>query len=275
MKVYLAVISHSVINGVVNDLKYPNILNSFAYNKGLDELNYESEELTLDSGAFTAWNAGKAVDLDAYKDWAIAVTAKRPNVRCVNLDVIPGEAGRNSTKAERIAGMKQSIENADYLRSFGLNVMEVFHQDEPFDYLDLLLERLPSKDSVLCLSPRNDVSLKAKLEWHNNLLAYLLKKVGKDNLPKTHGLAVTAKTLMTAFPYFSVDSSSYAAPLRFGMVADHDGKMIRYEDFVGHNFGNNNEFGGPSIVIRRMIDEYSKLEQMATSIWAARGIVWK
>lgn len=274
MKVYLAIIPHEKINSVINNMEYPNLLNSFAYFKAIDELEYKPAELTLDSGAFTAWNAGKQVDIDEYKTWALQVSTTRSDVRCVNLDVIPGEVGRSSTKSERIAGMQKSIENADYLRSAGLNIMEVFHQDEPFEFLDLLLDRLPSKDSVLCISPRNDVSTKSKLEWHNQVLAHLLRRCGKENLPRMHGLAVTSKTLMNAFPYFSVDSSSYASPLRFGMVSDYEGKMIRYEDFVGYNFGNNDEFGGVSIVIRRMIEEYTRLETMATSLWKARGIEW-
>lgn len=275
MKIYLAIVQHSIISGVINDLKYPNILNSFAYYKALDDLKYKPVELTLDSGAFTAWNAGKSVDVEAYKNWALDVSAKTANVRCVNLDVIPGEVGRSSTKAERIAGMQQSLENADYLRDAGLTVMEVFHQDEPFEFLDLLLDRLPSKDAVLCISPRNDVSLKAKLNWHRQVLKHLIDRMGKDNLPRMHGLAVTAKTLVLEFPYFSVDSSSYASPLRFGMVADYDGKMIRYEDFIGHNFGGDDTYGASSIVIRRMIEEYVRIEQNATSIWKARGIVWE
>jgi hypothetical protein len=274
VQVYLAIVPQTLINAVISDMQYPYILNSFAYKSAIDTLSYRPTELTLDSGAFTAWNAGKEVDIDLYKDWALELSKQWDNVRCVNLDVIPGEAGRTSTKAERIEGMQVSLENADYLRKAGINVMEVFHQDEPFDFLDLLLDRLPSKESVLCISPRNDVSTKAKLAWHQAVLKHLVDRLGKDNLPKMHGLAVTAKTLMMAFPYFSVDSSSYAAPVRFGRVADFEGKMIKIDEFLGHNF-RNDDFGGVSIVIRRMIDEYIRLERQATSLWASRGIVWE
>ena len=274
MKIYLAIVPQTLINNVISDMEYPNILNSFAYKKAIDTLTYKPTEFTLDSGAFTAWNVGKEVDIEQYKAWSQQMSIEYPNVRCVNLDVIPGEVGRTSTAAERIAGMKISLDNADNLRDAGLNVMEVFHQDEPFDYLDLLISRLPSRESVLCISPRNDVSNKAKLIWHKQVLKHLVDTVGKENLPRMHGLAVTAKSLILEFPYFSADSSSYAAPVRFGRVSDYDGKMITIEEFLGHNH-RNDKYSGVSIVIRRMIDEYIRLEQQTTSIWASRGIVWE
>jgi hypothetical protein len=273
MLIYLAIIPHDVVGPILNDMKFPQILTSFAHSKALNMLDYQPTEMTLDSGAFTAWNIGQKVDVQAYADWALERSISAPNVRCVNLDVIPGEKGRTSTRAERLQGMQDSVANADFLRAQGLNVMEVFHQDEPWEYLDLLLERLPSKESVLCISPRNDVHNQVKLEWHRQVLAYLVNKVGKDNLPRTHGLAVTSKSILLEFPYFSADSSSFAAPLRYGRVMDTDGKMIRNEELTGFNF-RNDEYGGHSIYVRRMIEQYLRMEDMITSVWAKRGVVW-
>lgn len=273
MYVYLAIIPHHVINPVINDMKFPQILNSFAHSKAYGQLTYRPNELTLDSGAFTAWNVGKTVDVAEYRTWAETIAKDFSNVRCINLDVIPGEKGRTSTAAERKIGMQKSVENADFLRENGLDVMEVFHQDEPLEYLDLLVKRLPSKESVLCISPRNDVSLKAKLQWHQLVLKHLVDTLGKDNLPRMHGLAVTARTLMLAFPYFSVDSSSYSSPVRWGTVADEDGKMMRNAEWLGFN-PPNNDHRGYSLLIRQHIESYIRLEIEATTVWKQRGIVW-
>lgn len=273
--IYLAVAGGNSASPVINDLEYPQILNSFAYKKGLDHITYEPNELTLDSGAFTAWNSGKAVDVTQYRDWALEVQKKKPNIRCVNLDVIPGEVGRNSTKAERIIGMQESLENADFLRSAGLNIMEVFHQDEPFDFLDLLLSRLPEK-GVLCISPRNDVSNKSKIAWHNHVLKHLVDKVGIKGLPRMHGLAVTGRAAVLNFPYFSVDSSSYMTPQTYGRVMNHQGQWVTLEEFAGHQFRSTDQDGKPSqMMIRQMINQYRLLEQQATTVWASRGIVWE
>jgi hypothetical protein len=272
MMVYLAVAGGGTALPVINDLEYPQILNSFAYKKGIEGLTYQPKELTLDSGAFTAWNSGKSVDIDLFKTWALSV--KHPNLRIVNLDVIPGEVGRTSTKDERIAGMKKSLDNADYLRAAGLNVMEVFHQDEPWDFLDLLVKRLPDKESVLCISPRNDVSTKSKIEWHRQVLKRLVDTVRIKGLPRMHGLAVTGKSLVIEFPYYSVDSSSFMTPAQYGRVLDHEGKWVKSEELLGHQFRDDKN-GGMSILIRRMIEEYTRIETLATSVWKGRGIVWE
>lgn len=275
MKVYAALAEVKYRGPLFNRMQYPYILSSFAYNKALPLLDYKPEEVTLDSGAFTAWSVGKQVDIDAYKDWALGLSLQYPNVRCINLDVIPGVKGRNSTKAERIEGMKRSVENADYLRAAGLRIMEVFHQDEPIEFLDLLLSRLPEGE-VLCLSPRNDVSLKAKAEWQRALLKYMLDRYGVENFPKTHGLAVTSKKLCLEFPYFSVDSSSYASPAMYGRVTTHEGKTVSSKEFIGFDVRETKEhYKAMNFLLERMLDENLKLGAMAATIWAKRGIEWK
>jgi len=275
VKIYAALADVKARSQLFNEIRYPNLLSSFAYRNGLDVIEYQPEEVTLDSGAFTSWNSGKAVDIDEYRDWALENSIKYKNVRCINLDVIPGEAGRNSTKQERIDGMKKSIENADYLRSFGLNIMEVFHQDEPLEFLDLLLSRLPDK-GVLCLSPRNDVSLKKKSEWQKGVLSHFVKKFEIEDLPRTHGLAVTSKKLITEFPYFSVDSSSYATPAMYGRVINHDGEQMSNKEFMGFDVRNTKEHQVPmNFLFQRMLEQNIKMAEMATTIWKNRGVVWE
>lgn len=257
----------------LNQIEYPYVLNSFAYSSALEKLNYAPFSLTLDSGAFTAWNSGKSVDIAEYADWVLKWQAIAPDVRAVNLDVIPGEAGRTSTAEERKKGMAQSVKNADYLRDKGIRIEEVFHQDEPFEFLDLLVSRLPKGD-VLCISPRNDVSKKQKLAWLNNVLVHLVKTVGKDNLPKMHGLAVTSKDLMLAFPFYSVDSSTYSNPARFGVTFDHDGRGITTKEFLGINVRSGQD-GAMRQMMVQSIDYYKKMQGLVTTTWKRRGIVWE
>jgi len=259
--------------GTMNQIKYPYILNSFAYSNALDKLDYVPKDLALDSGAFTAWNSGKSVDIIKYAEWCLKWKAKQDKVRAVNLDVIPGEAGRTSTEAERKLGMAASIKNADYLRSRGILIEEVFHQDEPFEFLDLLVSRL-AKGDILCISPRNDVSKKKKLIWLQSILTHLVKTVGKDNLPKMHGLAVTSKDLMLAFPFYSADSSTYANPARFGVTFDHNGNGIKVKDFLGINVRSGQESAMRMMMVQS-VDYYKKMEELVTTTWKRRGIVWE
>ena len=273
VKIFLALSGAPTSLGPLNQLQYPYVLNSFAYSKALDKLTYRPKDLTLDSGAFTAWNSGKSVDIVEYAEWCLQWQAKNPSLRAVNLDVIPGEAGRTSTPQERKLGMEQSLKNADYLRGRGISIEEVFHQDEPFEFLDLLVKRLPKGD-VLCISPRNDVSKQKRLAWLNKVLAHLVKTVGKNNLPKMHGLAVTSKDLMLAFPFYSVDSSTYANPARFGVTFDHEGRGITTKDFLGINVRSGQD-GAMRMMMSQSVDYYKKMQGLVTTTWKRRGIVWE
>ena len=275
MKIYLALPSSGSLISSLNQVQYPNILCSFAYKNALNHIDYPMNQLTLDSGAFTAWNSGGSVNIDEYADWCLEWKKKVPHVRAVNLDVIPGEAGRTSTQYEREIGMQKSIENADYLRSKGIEIEEVFHQDEPFEFLDLLISRLP-KGEVLGISPRNDVSKQKRLAWLNSVLVHLVKTVGKDNIPKTHGLAVTSKDLILAFPFYSVDSSTYINPARFGVTHDYDGNGIKTSDVLGFNVKNTaNQIGAMRQMVLMSVDYYKRIEALATTTWKRRGISWE
>jgi len=258
-----------------NAYPYPHVLNSFAYAGGLDKLEYVPENLTLDSGAFTAWNAGKSVDIHKYVEFCHKWMAVKPDLKAVNLDVIPGERGRTSTKAEREAGMEQSLKNADYLRGQGITIEEVFHQDEPFDFLDLLISRMQPNE-VLGISPRNDVNKKQRIIWLKQILKHMVDKYGKDNIPKTHGLAVTNPDSINAFPFYSVDSSTYVNPMRFGAVIDEYGRGMSTKEYLGFNArgGKGKDASAMRLLIYRMMEYYKGIEKNATSTWKARGIDW-
>jgi hypothetical protein len=152
--------------------------------------------------------------------------------------------------------------------------MEVFHQDEPTEFLDLLLSRLPDK-GVLCISPRNDVSTKAKMEWQKGLLSHMMKKYDLEDFPRTHGLAVTSKQLCLSFPYFSVDSSSYAAPAMYGRVITYEGKTVSSKEYMGIDVRETKAHQpAMNFLLERMLEENLRLAAMATTIWKKRCISW-
>ena len=256
------------------DTKAQNVLVSYAYSKGAEEIKHYPEFLILDSGAFSAWTLGKPMDIVAFADWALSKQDVAKKVVTVNLDVIPGEFGRSSTHTERIAGMKQSIENADYLRSRGLEIMEVFHQDEPLIFLDTLLDRLPY-GQILGISPRNDMPVASKERWQSVILRHLVKRYGVKNLPKTHGLAVTAMRLMRGFPYYSVDSSTWAAPMRFGTFTNKWGKMEPTENILPKRANISLASEGVRLAMRESVEAYIHIGKEMTTLWESRGVKWK
>src|SRR5690606_23861026 len=88
-------------------------------------------------------------------------------------------------------------------------------------------------DGVLCISPRNDRSVKARVEWLRKLLGHLLARYGSPaNLPRTHGLAVTGRPMLEAFPFFSGDSSSWMLQYRYNVSIAPDGRTVAQTDVL-------------------------------------------
>ena len=258
----------------MNQIAPKNILVSYEYKNALTPVKWTPEYLIFDSGAFSAWSAGKKVDVVGYADWAVEASKNFPRVVCVNMDVIPGQFGRTSTAAERKAGMALSLKNADYLRSRGLDVMEVFHQDEPREFLDLLISRQTEK-GVLGISPRNDVQVGRKIEWQKTLTSYLFQTRGK-NFPRTHGLAVTSFDMLANFPYYSADSSTWSSPFRFGGYTNEMGKTSKVAKRYGvEKIAYSQSRESVRHLARQGIENQQRMGDAITTLWAKRGIVWE
>lgn len=274
MKIVAAIGHSGPAMKILNSETYPHILSSFAYPKALDKMAYIPDYLIIDSGAFSAWNIGASVDINEYADYVLMRKEKFPHLKAVNLDVIPGEVGRTSTKAERAQGIKDSLKNADFLRSKGIDVMEVFHQDEPATFLDTLCDRL-TPDGILCISPRNDVHQNKKIIWQNAVLKHLCKRYGPTNLPRMHGLAVTSTAMMTSFPYYSVDSSSWMSPFMWGRFINEEGKFVRMETAFPKNPRGKEAEKIISLQTREGLRTWKRLGESNQNLWSKRGVRWR
>lgn len=272
MRMVFALSSNVEATRIAYQEKLPNLLCSKVYLNALKKLNYHPEFFLLDSGAFTAWNMGRSVDLHEYAEVAVQVQSKFPSSWTVNLDVIPGEAGRTATEAEIETGMVKSLENADYLRAKGLRVIEVFHQNEPFPFLDHLLSRRPDAKTIVGISPRNDVSVAKRVGWLQSVLGYLFKVYGIEGLPRTHGFAATGLDMLRAFPIYSADSSSWLTAHRYGACVGEDGRM----GHMNHTFGEGSSRVpiARDVAVRRSIQAMVRVEQQVTRLWEKRGVVW-
>ena len=234
--------------------------------------------MILDSGAFSAWSLGRTIDLDAYRAHAVRSTERLPGLHVVNLDVIPGEKGRSSTAAEREQGMARSLEHADSLRAAGLKVMEVFHQDEPVEFLWHLCERRKPGE-LLGISPRNDQTTAARCRWLTSLLGTMVARFGRDGLPPCHGLAATAPSFMQTFPFFSVDSAAWFYPISHGRMRDAYGRIGMVDELLYRRPGVSTKGKGErwpvnTTALRQSIRNTLAIERTATTLWARRGIVW-
>lgn len=280
----LALANNPTLGVLPIQIGHLDLLASFAYPitiKSFDLLEGSKPDLFyLDSGAFTAWSKGRQVDLREYVTFAQGISKRWPQTVTVNLDVIPGQPGRTSTKAEREEGMERSLANADVLRGHGLRVMEVFHQDEPASFLAKLIERR-REGEPLGISPRNDMSIKARCAWLKTTLRWMVHNGGRESIPPCHGLAATAEPFLDAFPFYSVDSSSWSVAYRYGrVITDSSTELVT------------SRFGAPGTTltirldqpdqravlfaqVRESIRSLNRRARHSTSVWAARGISWQ
>ncbi len=168
----------------------------------------------LDSGAFSAWNAGAEIDIDEYAKYCLANIDHVDYI--ANLDVIPGTPGKPTTKEERAEAPKKGWENYIYLLDKGIphrKLMHIFHQDEDFKWLRRMVKHCP----FVGLSPANDRTTKQRIVWLDECMKYVIDRHGYPILP-FHGFAVTSVAIMVRYPWWSVDSTSWVIYGKFGMI---------------------------------------------------------
>ena len=285
MRLYFAIAPARIYFKMLEEENVESVLSSYAFIKDPQKMinlwgDFVPKNLILDSGAFSVWSNGKTVDIDSYALFCEGVKRLLPsevNLYVVNLDVLPGKFGQRPTNEEREYSASQGFENMLYLESKGLKVIHVFHQHEDFKWLD----KMRNHSDYIGISPANDCSMKEKLHWLNEVFGLI-----KDTI-KTHGFAVTSHEQLYRYPFYSVDSSSWTAPPRFGRIPifmdDLTMKSIQYKDkenvvkywdYLKHigieKLGADKYEDRVKLAIR----SYQQLEKMATNIWTKRGITF-
>jgi len=288
MNLYFASSPSRIHIGVLKENKAKNLLFSYAFIKRPEKLielivgdgTRLPERIILDSGAFSVWSKGDTVSLDDYAEFCVRFKELLPpgiELNVVNLDVLPGKWGFVPTAEQIAESAEKGWQNMLHLESLGLKVIHVFHQHEDF----AILERLAKHSDYIGISPANDVSIQQKLDWLNKVFLYL-----KDGT-KTHGFAVTSHKQLLGYPFYSVDSSSWVTPARFGRIAvftdRYEIKTFPYksQSDVEKYWPYISNIGMAKIAHPRWEDRvsiairaYQKLEEVATKIWASRGVTW-
>lgn len=179
------------------------------------------KELMLDSGAFTAWKQGKEVKLPhlikVYERMMDKYGAAYKKIWFINLDKIPAAPGRDPTQAELEEAIKISDKNFFELqRIFGDKILPVFHQGESYTRL----KEVASMAKYICVSPRNDLPERARVEWSKEV---------HHEIPEnfTHGLAATGNRMMTEVPWGSVDSAYWTYTSAMGSIFVYLDKRFR------------------------------------------------
>lgn len=170
--------------------------------------------LIIDSGAFSAWNTGQAVDLVAYGNTIQRFRRDHGHrfseLAFVNLDVIPGKQGDLITPLMAEDAAQVGWQNYEYLRQItGETIIPVYHQGEEVRWLKKMVD---AGSTYVGISPSNDEMTTARDQWLEYVFRFAPKNV------RVHGFAVTSPTLMLHYPWFSVDSISYKLAAGYGKM---------------------------------------------------------
>jgi hypothetical protein len=169
-----------------------------------------------DSGAHSARTLGIHIGVEDYAEW---VKRWAPYFTVyANLDIIGAPQGTR--------------DNQTYLEEVhGLSPMPVFHTGEPFDVLERYLA-----------DGYTYIALGKLLGNPPNVLRPWLTKCFQlaDGRAVFHGFGMTTWSLLKAFPFYTVDSSSWGSAVRYGRLAlFHQGRWygvpLRDQDAVHRN----------------------------------------
>lgn len=184
--------------------------------------------IMLDSGAFTAWNAGKTTELfkviDAYNKFMERADGIFDEIWMINLDVIPGERGRAPTHEEIVEALRVSDENLPQLVDvFGERILPVFHQGEPVERLYELAEQV-NQSRYFCVSPRQGLHDSRRKDWAQRMHYYLKLRYPEW---RTHGLSTTGVEMIKGIHWYSIDSAAWVLHAGFGKVDIFEGDQYR------------------------------------------------
>jgi hypothetical protein len=171
------------------------MLASFFYLKAWDKWRTRicMRDWALDSGGFSAYNSGAKIDLQEYIETCRELLATDPKLTEVfALDVIGDH--------------KATQKNVDKMWAAGVPAIPCFHVGEPWSYLLHIAKNYP-KIALGGVALKHEAK---KLVWAGQCFARAWPK-------KIHGFAFTGRKSLLAFPWDSVDSTSWCFnPLVYG-----------------------------------------------------------
>lgn len=189
----------------------------------------------LDSGAFSAYNAGEVIDLDLYIDVCRTLLA-RPEIAPVEiicLDVIGSGEG--------------SLKNAWKMKYAGLDVIPVFHIGENWGILKEYCENWEK----VGLSCRLGEGVPTSMRFYEQCFA-------REWPRRFHSFGWVGEKMLMTFPFHSSDSTDWEIkPVQFGT----------WRAFAKEGSTNYLNWKGSSQNLESEIDWYLNLEQRLRVRW--------
>lgn len=215
MRIYLADTNntnHRAANHYLTKQGYDhNVLMSFYYydDKDMDALLGTFDRmpnLFVDSGAFSAWSLGKKeITVHGYGDWLLK-----------NQHLFPIYASLDEKRYTPEQNAQVGLDNLRILEGMGLKPIPVFHAGEPWSLLDDLMTDYPY---IALGGTAGHTQHGGDLHWRFTAECFR-RAQGRDVV--FHGFGVTTWRIIKAFPWYSVDSSSWGQSFRYGVLSIFD-----------------------------------------------------
>jgi hypothetical protein len=155
-------------------------------------------KLFLDSGAFSAYQNKTSIDIYEY------------------MEFIKEHSNEITTYAnlDSIGSAEETWENQRKMESCGFSPIPVYHLDEPIEYLDMCMKY--DYFAVGGLASAKGRSLFPFLK------VVFDKVCTKENdfypTKKVHGFGIATPSIISAFPWYSIDSTSWVQYGRYGII---------------------------------------------------------
>lgn len=223
--------------GAVNRLESYHSLKGKAHSSGF-------ETMLIDSGGFVARSKGVPIDVKKFAAYL--------NFNEVKLAF---ELDTNS--------VKETLANRDYLMSkTKTQIIPVFHYDRhKAKDLQVLLDLVDNFEYIAIGGV-----VGAHLSEYKEKLLYDRVFSRTQDKVKVHGLGTTTVRILKAYPFYSVDSTSWLAAARYGNF-----KSLPNEDQAEFRKKNRHYLDNTA----REVKYWLHLEKYITGLWAQKGITWQ
>jgi hypothetical protein len=176
-------------------------LESYHYiHKGryVDMIRRAGDKVFLDSGAFSAFSLGVEVSIEAYAEFVKG-----------HQDII-----EMASVLDAIGDPEGTFHNQNTLEKLGAEVLPCFHYGEPLDLCEYYIRNYEYITiGGMVPIPNNKLEL-----WLDEIWEKVL--TDKDGIArrKVHGFGLTSRKLMSKYPWYSCDSSSWVQMAANGSI---------------------------------------------------------
>ena len=202
-----------IMETVTNDIKSNMLFNYIDGKKATDKYKdqIKPKKLFIDSGAFSAWTKGKAIDADEYIAW---INERADFIDLYGqIDVIPGDIVKGHTHEQVEEAAAATWENYLYMRPKMVKpegLLYTFHVGEPYTYLEQALEWKDDNGNLIpyiALGGMVGKPMPMKKAFLNSCFN-IIKKSSNPKV-KVHAFGMTSFPLLEQYPITSADSTSW------------------------------------------------------------------